>query len=207
VSQKAIQQVKAADQALQASDPIPFPLPAAGLEAVIAGGFLGIEKTDWVFPGLRERVGAVLRNCPVERLVDGHAGARPYRIAPVSTAPSTRLLQACGVAMGLAEDDSSEQGHVLCFVGQGAASTGAFYEALNLAGLHQLNLIILAHRRDLSAEESPLAPQVSGDLASKAEAFGLQSTQVDGTNSAAVKKAVTAARKQGGPHLIEALLD
>ena len=207
MSQKAIQQIQEADQALQAAEPIPFPLPAVGLEAVIVGGFLGIEKTDWVFPGLRERVGAVLRNCPVERLVDGHAGARPYRIAPISTAPSTRLLQACGVAMGLAEEGDSAQAHVLCFVGQGAASTGAFYEALNLAGLHQLNLIILAHRRNLSAEESPLAPQVSGDLASKAEAFGLQSTQVDGTSSAAVKKAVAAARKKGGPHLIEALLD
>ncbi len=207
MSQKAIQQIQEADQALQASEPIPFPLPAVGLEAVIAGGFLGMEKTDWVFPGLRERVGAVLRNCPVERLVDGHAGARPYRVAPISTAPSTRLLQACGVAMGLTEEDGSAQDHVLCFVGQGAASTGAFYEALNLAGLHQLNLIILAHRRNLSAEESPLAPQVSGDLASKAEAFGLQSPQGDVPSPPAVKKAVTAARKKGGPHLIEALLD
>jgi len=200
MSSKALDQVKDADAALQAANPIPFPLPAAGLEALIAGGFLGVEKTDWVFPGLRERIGGVLRGCPVERLVDGHAGARPYRIAPVSTSASTRLLQACGVAMA-SKDDS-----VLCFVGQGAAATGAFYEALNLAGLHKLNLIVLAHSRDLSAEGSPLAPQVAGDLSSKAASFGLATQSVDGTDAKAVEKAVSKARSAGGPHLIEAAL-
>jgi pyruvate dehydrogenase E1 component alpha subunit len=200
MSSKALSQVKAADAAIQGADPIPFPLPATGLEAVIVGGFTGVEKTDWIFPGLRERVGGVLRNCPVESLIDGHAGARPYRIAPVSTSASTRLLLACGVAM------ASKENHVLCFVGQGAAATGAFYEALNLAALHQLNLIVLAHSRDLSAEGSPLAPQVAGDLVSKAASFGLGTQSVDGTDAKAVKKAVAKARKSGGPHLIEASL-
>jgi TPP-dependent pyruvate/acetoin dehydrogenase alpha subunit len=199
VSQNAVDQIKMADAALQAADPSPFPLPAVGLEAIIAGGFLGIEKTDWVFPGLRERVGGVLRNCPLERLVDGHAGARPYRIAPVSTSASTRLLQACGVAM-------ADANTVLCFVGQGAAATGAFYEALNMAGLHQLNLIILAHSRDLNAEGSPLAPQVAQGLLSKAESFGFDTAKVSGSDFTAIQKAVANARKARGPHLIEAVL-
>ncbi len=200
MSQKTLNQIREADAALQAAEPVPFPLPAVGLEAVIAGGFLGVEKTDWVFPGLRERVGAVLRNCPVERLVDGHAGARPYRIAPVSTSASTRLLQACGVAMANREDA------VICFVGQGAASTGAFYEALNLAALHNLNLIVLAHSRDLSADGSPLSPQVAGGMCSKAKAFGFATKSVDGTKFDAVKNAVAQARKSGGPQFIEATL-
>jgi TPP-dependent pyruvate/acetoin dehydrogenase alpha subunit len=199
VNRNALQQIKTADAALQKLNPLPFPLPAAGLEAIIAGGFLGMKKTDWVFPGLRERVGGVLRNCPIERLVDGHAGARPYRMAPVSTSPSTRLLQACGVAM-------AENNAVLCFIGQGAAATGAFYEALNLAALHQLNLVILAHSRDLNADGSPLAPQVAGGLLNKAEAFGLSTTRVQGTDLEAIQNAVEKARKAGGPHLIEAVL-
>jgi TPP-dependent pyruvate/acetoin dehydrogenase alpha subunit len=199
VSQDAVNQIKVADAALQAADPSPFPLPAFGLEAIIAGGFLGVEKTDWVFPGLRERVGGVLRNCPLERLVDGHAGARPYRIAPVSTSASTRLLQACGVAM-------ADANTVLCFIGQGAAATGAFYEALNMASLHQLNLIILAHSRDLNAEGSPLAPQVAQGLLSKAESFVCATAKVSGSDFSAIQKAVANARKARGPHLIEAVL-
>ena len=187
---------------LQTNDPVPFPLPVEGIESVVAGGFSGIEKTDWVFPGLRERTGAVLRNCPAERLVDGHAGARPYRVAPVSTSPSTRLLQACGVAMAQDTD-----GAVLCFLGQGSAATGAFYEALNLAALHQLNVIVLTYRRNLSSSDSPLCPQVAGSLVSKAESFGIQSSSINGRDYETVKKAVAEARQAGGPHLIEALLD
>ena len=202
MSQSPTEQVLAASDLLQKQNPLPFPLPVDGIEALVAGGFSGIEKTDWVFPGLRERVGAVLRSCPVERLVDGHAGARPYRVAPVSTSPSTRLLQACGVAMAQEADST-----VLCFVGQGAAATGSFYEALNLAALHQLNVIVLAHRRDLTSPDSPLSPQVAGSMSSKAESFGVNSTTVDGRDFNAVKTAVAAARKAGGPHFIEALLD
>ena len=195
-----IETIRQADADLAAAQPLPFPLSSRGLESFIAGGFIGIEKTDWVFPGLRERVGAVLRNCPTDRLVDGHAGARPYRVAPVSTSPSTRLLQACGVAM-VHRDEA-----VLCFIGQGAAATGNFYEALNLAALHELNLIVLARTQDLSGEESPLATQVADDLASKAKSFGIRSTKVDGTNFEAVVEAVSAARQKGGPHLIEAAI-
>lgn len=202
MSQSPTQQVLEASALLQTQNPLPFPLPVDGIESLVAGGFSGIEKTDWVFPGLRERVGAVLRSCPVERLVDGHAGARPYRVAPVSTSASTRLLQACGVAMAQDAEDA-----VLCFVGQGAAATGPFYEGLNLAALHQLNVIVLVHRRDLSAPESPLSPQVAGSLAAKAQSFGIASSTVDGSDFDAVKNAVASARKSGGPHLIEALLD
>ena len=202
MSQSPTQQVLEASALLQTQNPLPFPLPVDGIESLVAGGFSGIEKTDWVFPGLRERVGAVLRSCPVERLVDGHAGARPYRVAPVSTSASTRLLQACGVAMAHDSEDA-----VLCFVGQGAAATGPFYEGLNLAALHQLNVIVLVHRRDLSAPESPLSPQVAGSLAAKAQSFGIASSTVDGSDFDAVKNAVASARKSGGPHLIEALLD
>ena len=196
------EQVLEASAFLQTQDPVPFPLPVEGIESLVAGGFSGIEKTDWVFPGLRERIGAVLRSCPVERLVDGHAGARPYRVAPVSTSASTRLLQACGVAMA-EEADSA----VLCFLGQGAAATGSFYEALNLAALHQLNVIVLTYRRSLSSSDSPLCPQVAGSLASKAESFGISSFTIDGRDFEAVKNAVAKARKTGGPHLIEAVLD
>ena len=202
MSQDPVEHVLEANALLLQQNPTPFPLPVNGIEALVAGGFLGVEKTDWVFPGLRERVGAVLRNCPIERLVDGHAGARPYRVAPVSTSASTRLLQACGVAMA-SEDGTA----VLCFVGQGAAATGSFYEALNLAALHNLNLIVLAHRRDLSSEDSPIGPQVAGELSAKAESFGIRTQKVNGSQFDAVQQAVSQARTAGGPHFIEASLD
>ncbi len=195
----ALEQVRAADVELASADPIPFALPARGLEAVITGGFLGMERTDWVFPGLRERTGAVLRGCPVERLRDGHAGARPYRIAPVTTSAGARMLQACGLA-------AAGEGSVLCFIGQGSAATGSFHEALNLAALRSLPVVFLCHAWDLSAPDSPLPPQVAGSLSAKALSFGIQARTVDGGDLSEVYSAVSDARAQDGPAFIEARL-
>lgn len=194
--------IKEASAALSALSPTPYDLPTAGIEAVIAGGFDGMLKGDWVFAGLRERIGVVLRGCPVERLENGFAGAKPYRLAPVSTSPAARMLHACGMSMAKGEKDS-----VLCFIGQGSAATGDFHEALNLATLHKLNVIFLAHSWDLSAPESPLAKQTSVSLASMAKAYGIKGVMVDGADERRVRLAVSSARKKGGPQLIEAQID
>jgi len=169
-----VRQLHEADAALCALDPVPFPLPLGRRAAAVAGAWSGLEASDWVVPGLRERVGAVLRGCSVERLVDGHAGARPYKVAPVSASPAARMLHACGLAM--ADRDRA----VLCFLGEGSASYGELHEALNLAALHQLRVIFLAVREDLSAEGSPLAPQLAADLVELAQAYGVQARGVDG---------------------------
>ena len=195
----ALERVRQADHWLAENNPVPFHVTANGLEAVITGGMLGIERSDWVFPGLRERVGAVLRDCPNERLVDGHAGARPYRIAPVSTSAGARLLHACGMAATLDNDSA-----VLCFIGQGSAATGSFHEALNIAAQQKLRVIFLCHTWNLEHPESPLPPQLSGSLSAKGLAYGLQTNTIDGGLITEVLHAVSDARSRPGPSLIEA---
>ena len=198
----ALGQVREAGEWLTEHGSDPYPLPVTGLEAVITGGYLGLDRKDWVLPGLRERAGAVLRSCPQERLVDAGAGARPYRVAPVTLSPAARMLQACGLAMALRDEDAA----VLCFIGQGTASYGAFHEALNLAALHKLRVIFLAHSWNLDHPESPLARQVAGALSGHAMAYGIQARAVDGGLVTDVLSAVTDARAAGGPRLIEARL-
>ncbi|MEC8425653.1 MAG: hypothetical protein VX000_17825, partial [Myxococcota bacterium] len=58
-----------AEAALAALGPKPFPLPLGPLAPVVAGAFAGASKSDWVVCGPRERIGATLRGCTVERLV------------------------------------------------------------------------------------------------------------------------------------------
>lgn len=195
----ALAQVRAAATALNSHGPGPLPVELRGMEALIVGGYLGVERLDWVVPGLRERVGAVLRGCPVERLANPQAGARPYRQAPISLDPAARMLHACGLAM--ANPDRA----VLCFVGQGSAANGAFHEALNLAALHDLQVIFLAHVWDLGPG-APLARPVAGTLSAKALAFGVGASSVDGGLVTEVLSAVADARAHGGPHLVEAHL-
>lgn len=192
-----IQTVQAADAALQQANPIPFPLPIGGLEAVVVGSLRALKRTDWWVPGLRERVGGVLRDVPLERLVDGFVGAKPYKIAPPSGAPALRALHAVGLAM------SMEDGCALVHLGTGSTADGAFTEALNLASLHTAPVLFVVATTTIT-EEAPVGPQTHVDLKVLAKAYQITFHSVDGRDAAAVNKAVAKARKAGGPHLIEA---
>ncbi len=192
----AIERVQAADRVLNASKPTPFPLPIIGLEAVVVGTVLGLQDGDWWLPGLRERVGAVLRDTPIERLRDGHAGAKPYRVAPPNTSPALRALYAVGLGL---------DGFAAVHLGIGSAADGAFYEALNLAALRRSHVLFVVAVFPLS-EEAPLGPQLAAEPAALAKAFEIGATVVDGNDVAAVHAAVVAARERGGPQLIEARL-
>ena len=188
----------AAEAALAALEPRPLPLPLGRLAGVVAGGFEGMARRDWVVAGPRERVGAVLRGCPVERLVDPQAGARPYKLAPVSLAPGSRARHAVGLARG-------EGAPVLCFLGRASAASGALHEALNLAALTGAPVIFLVATVVLP-EGAPVSPQLAASLTTLAEAHGLAAMRVGG-DAEAVREAVAAARESGRPTLIEACVE
>lgn len=195
----AIARLEEADRALNAAHPKPFPVPVTGLEAVVAGSVLALEREDWWVPGLRERVGAVLRDVPLERIVDGLAGAGPYRVAPPTPSPALRALHAVGLAL-------ADRAHaVLVHLGIGSAADGAFHEALNLAALLRPNVLFVVAVHPLG-DDAPLGPQLAASVADLARAFGLPATEVDGMDGTAVRDAVAAARSAGGPALIEARL-
>jgi TPP-dependent pyruvate/acetoin dehydrogenase alpha subunit len=165
---------------------------------VVEGGFAGMNKSDWIVTGMRERVGAVLRGCPAERLVDGRAGAKPYKLAPTSEAPGTRALHAVGLAKASGKP-------VLCFLGLASAASGDFHEALNAAVLTQAPVIFLVTVQALT-DDAPVGIQLATTPDKLAQAFGLPTTQVK-AEAKAVEKAVKAARKKGVAALITATVE
>ncbi len=192
-----------ASRALNASGPSPFPLPIDGLEPLIAGAVGALSSGDWYLPGLRERVGAVLRDTPIDRLTDGFAGARPYRVAPPTTGPADRAVYAVGLAL------SDPERSVLVHLGAGSASDGAFYEGLNAARLFDANVVFLVAVPSLEPRdglEAPVAAQTAAPPEALATALGISTTSIDGTDASAVHDAVRAALKAGGPHLVTASL-
>jgi pyruvate dehydrogenase E1 component alpha subunit len=190
--------LRAADVELSELGPQPFALPTTGLEQVIAGSVRGLSRGDWWLPGLRERVGAVLRDVPVTRLVDGFAGARPYRVAPPTPSPALRALHAVGLA--LSHPDKA----TLVHLGIGSAADGAFYEALNLAALMGARVIFVVAVHPL--EGAPVPKQTAAAPSALAEAAGVRTVRVSGLDAEAVLSAVAAARDAEGPTLIEASL-
>ena len=187
-----------AEATLAGLSPMPYPLPLGPLAPIVEGGFKGMKKTDWVVTGMRERVGAVLRGCSPERLVNGYAGARPYKLAPVSDAPGTRALHAVGLALG-------SQAPVLCFLGTASTASGSFHEALNAASLTNAPVIFLVSVITLN-DDAPVGPQLATTPASVAKAFGMKVLEVS-PKTKDVQSAVSKARKSGKPSLIQVLLE
>ena len=187
-----------AEVALAALGPRPFPLPLGRLAPVVEGGFTGMSKRNWVVAGPRERIGAILRGCPVERLVDPATGARPYKLAPVSNAPGNRALHAVGLALGTGEP-------VLCFLGLASAASGALHEALNAAVLTGAPVIFLLTVHPIT-DDAPISGQLAANPSALAAAHGLQTVQVT-ADTESVRQAVSDAAASARPTLIEAILE
>jgi TPP-dependent pyruvate/acetoin dehydrogenase alpha subunit len=188
---EAISTLQAAESALAALGPLPFPLPLGGAAAAVAGAVSGMKKGDWLVTGPRERIGAALRGCRVARLVDPTAGARPYKLAPASALPGNRALHAVGLAL--------VSGPTLCLLGAASAASGAFHEALNLAGSTGAPVVFVLRQPALG--DAPVAPQLGASAAELARAHGIACSPV-ADDEDAVREAVVAARESGAPALI-----
>ncbi len=191
----AISRVRDAESKLAELDPKPFPVPVTGLEALVAGTVTALDRSDWWVPGLRERAGAVLRGVSIERLVDGLAGARPYRVAPPSPSPSMRALTAVGLAV-------ATEGIAAVHLGVGSVSDGAFHEALNLAALTGAKVIFIVAVHQLD-DGAPVGPQTAASPSALATAYGIGCTVIPQVTAQAVNDAVRSARDATGPHLLQ----
>jgi len=95
----------------------------------------------------------------------------------------------------------------MAFIGDGASSTGAFYEGMNFATVQRLPLVVILENNGY-AYSTPTAKQSAvRSLADKAHAFGCASETVDGNDVlatyAAARRAVERARAGEGVTLIE----
>jgi pyruvate dehydrogenase E1 component alpha subunit/2-oxoisovalerate dehydrogenase E1 component alpha subunit len=95
----------------------------------------------------------------------------------------------------------------LVYVGDGASSTGAFHEGINLAAVLRVPLVVILEHNGY-AYSTPTSQQTAvARLALKAKAYGIPAETVDGNDVFAVyhatEQAVTRARAGGGTSMIE----
>lgn len=114
------------------------------------------------------------------------------------------LTIAAGVALAL---QARGCGIAACMFGDGACSSGALHEALNLAAVWRLPLLFVCDNNGYSIStphSATLAPRM---LASLATPFGMPACTVDGMDVEAVREAavslVAQIRAGGGPAFIE----
>ena len=114
-----------------------------------------------------------------------------------------------GTGAALSAKIRGEERICITFFGDGACNIGAFHEALNMAQLWKVPGVYVIENNQYG-EYTPyrMASALSGDLAHRAEAYGMANQVVDGQDALAVYEAVREARSRAlagdGPTLIEA---
>ncbi|MFG1810661.1 thiamine pyrophosphate-dependent dehydrogenase E1 component subunit alpha [Streptomyces sp. NPDC049040] len=113
------------------------------------------------------------------------------------------LPVACGVALHLKR---TEPGALACvYVGDGTFGEGAVYEALNIASLWDLPLLVVVENNGI-AQSTPLAGNMAGSIAARAAAFGIEHRRTDSVDVDAIRRlldpAVRAVR-EGRPLVVE----
>jgi len=95
----------------------------------------------------------------------------------------------------------------VCFFGDGACHEGEFHESLNLAAIWQLPILYVCENNLYGANTAAAYAIPLNDIAERASAYAMPGVIVDGNDVVAVYKAaqraVTTARKGGGPTLLE----
>ncbi|MEZ0066052.1 TPP-dependent pyruvate/acetoin dehydrogenase alpha subunit [Streptacidiphilus sp. MAP12-20] len=86
------------------------------------------------------------------------------------------LPVACGVALHLRR---TEPGALACvYIGDGTFGEGGVYEALNLAALWRLPLLVVVENNGI-AQSTPIARSMAGSIAGRAAAFGVEHRRIE----------------------------
>lgn len=189
---------------------------ALGQEAIPIGVASAMQEDDVLVPSYREDGAQIWRGVkPEEMLIywgGNEAGQHPAdpRVAqdfPVSITIGNHALHAAGVATAMKLRDQKRA--AVCMFGDGATSKGDVYEAINVAGVWKLPLVLVVSNNGY-AISTPLENQTAAEtLAQKGLAGGLAVAQADGNDIFAVRQlmleALERARSGGGATLVECL--
>ena len=185
-----------------------------GQEAVAVGAAAAMAADDVLAPSFREQGAQLWRGVTPRELLlywggdeRGSDFSGPREDLPVSVPVASHAPHAAGVALALKL--RGEARAVLCVLGDGATSKGDFYEALNVAGVWRLPLVVLINNNGWAISVPRAAQTAAETLAQKAVAAGVPGEQADGNDVIAVRdrvaEALARARGGGGPTLIEAV--
>lgn len=194
----------------------------AGQEAVAAGVCQPLRTEDFIASTHRGHGHAIAKGCDVTAMMlelygkagglcDGKGGS--MHIADFDKG----MLGANGVAAGgaplacgaaLSAKVLGRELVSVAFVGDGGANQGSFAESLNLSMVWQLPVIFVVEDNGYAQATGTRYHLQGLDVASRAQAFGLPATVVDGTDFFEVRRvariAADRARYGQGPSLIEA---
>ena len=182
-----------------------------GQEASIIGSAFTLQPEDWFHAG-RAWTPMFMRGASMRDMIlfwrGVEEGQREFakQNSQIAISVGSHLPLVAGIAWGMSLDDTDAI--AMGYLGDGATSTGAVHEGINLAGA--LNLPALFFCQNNQYAISTPYEQQSGatTIVQKALAYGIDAIRVDGQDVLAVYDAVQSARervKSGDPIFIESV--
>jgi pyruvate dehydrogenase E1 component alpha subunit len=117
------------------------------------------------------------------------------------------LPLAAGVALACDYEETDDA--VLCMFGDGASNQGTFGETMNLAALWKLPVVFLVVNNQFGMGTALERHSAVTDLSQKSGGFGVPGSRCDGMDvldtHAAISDAMTKAREERAPQLVEAV--
>jgi TPP-dependent pyruvate/acetoin dehydrogenase alpha subunit len=197
--------------------------PSRGQEAIAAGFATSLRSDDRLvttYRGLHDQIGKGVSLVEIlGEMLGRQAGACRGKGGTMHIAdPRVGLMLSTGivgagipVAVGLALAARAQKSDRVVAVsfGDGATNTGSFHEAVNLASIWQLPLVLVC-QNNRYAEMTPTAHSMHVEhIAERAAAYNIPGVTIDGNDPLEVHRAcrdaVARARSGGGPTLIECL--
>jgi 2-oxoisovalerate dehydrogenase E1 component len=177
---------------------------------------------DWFFTYYRSKAVAVGLGMPIKDIFLGMLGregdpnsngrnmpeqwsSRKLRLVSQTAVTSTQYLNAVGMARAIKMDGGDEIVHVSS--GEGAASEGEFFEALNWASREKLPVLFTVQNNDY-AISVPQTSQTGSEIHRIAQGFAMPTFDLDGTwfeqLYETLPPVIDAMRQGAGPALLEA---
>ncbi len=140
------------------------------------------------------------------RQMFGHFSSRALRIVSGSSSVGSHPVHAVGLALAFRAKGETDIA-AITFFGEGATAEGAWHEAINFAGIHQLPVVFVCENNQYAISMHQRKEVPVPDVATKAAGYGMPGLIVDGNDIFAVYEAAQAAmiraRSGDGPTLLE----
>jgi len=194
---------------------------AVGQEAVAVGAIRALREDDVVLSSHRPHHHAIARrvdlNAMMAELFGRASGTNSGRGGSMHIGDFDRhyfggngivgASVGLGVGVALAARQRGTGQVAISFFGDGGVNTGRTWEAINLASIWALPLIVFCENNLYAVETETATVTAGGSILRRAEGFGLPCIAVDGQDVVAVHDAVDAAcqraRDGHGPTFIE----
>jgi len=192
-----------------------------GQEAVSTGSLSVLRPDDYVITTYRDHGQALARGIPPRAImaelfgkVDGcsrgkggsmHLFDRNVNFLGGHGIVGAHVPIATGVAFAIKYRGGDQV--ILCYMGESVVNTGAFHEALNMAGLWKLPVVYVIENNRYGMGTALERASAIHDIYERGAAYNMARTQCDGQDVFAVQKtiqeAVDRARKDSSPTLVE----